>query len=196
MTEAKITSLPPEKEKIPKKFSEMLASPNFRKALTLSAAHTRETGLEAGFDVELLPDGSFWIEAAKGGGTESMSGGEPIAYIDEPKDETIEVINYFGFHIHPDLENVVIPSSSDLDLHFSNQGIFAGSQSEFMGIGQIGEKGKLKLLVVAKPKYVLTDSDLKFYEEETPRARRLSQGDVNLLLSSIGLPNFLLEIKV
>ena len=196
MTEAKITGLPPEKEKIPEKFSEMLASPNFRKALALSAAHTREKGLEAGFDVDLLPDGSFWIDEVRGGGTGSMDNGELIAYIDEPRNETIEAVNYFGFHIHTVIEDVVVPSPDDLDSHFSNKKKFADLQSEFMGIGQMKEKGKMKVLVVSKPKYGLADDDLKFYEDELDRARELSQEDVRLLLSTIGLSSLVIKMRI
>ena len=196
MVEAKIQNLPPEQKELPAKFLEMLSLPKFQKALALSAAHTCEKGLEAGFDIDLLPDGSFWIDEVRGGGTRSMGDGELIAYIDEPRDETIEAVRYFGFHIHPDIEDVIIPSPDDLDSHFSDKKKFADLQSEFMGIGQAKEKGKMKVLVVSKPKYGLTDNDLKFYEDELDKARRLSQRDVRLLLSTISLSNFVVELQL
>lgn len=185
MSEAKIVDFPPGKDKLPARFSEMLSLAKFQKALGVATRHTLKTGLETGFKVSVLPDSSFWIEEVMAGGTDGMEYSRALKEIDGSPDFNLPIMEFFNFHFHPSKDGPIIPSPSDLHL-------FRVSQPEFVGIGQVDETGKVKMVVISKPKYHLTRSDIDFYDQEVDEVR--SQEEVRPLLAAIGLSSFLLEI--
>ena len=188
MTEAKITGALPEKKRLQEKFSEMLALPKFQKALEIAARETAKTGLETGFEVDVLPDSSFWIEGVRVGNTSSMENSRPLKEIDGPPDYHLPINEFFHFHFHPPSEGIVAPSPDDL-LTFTD----LKTQPEFSGVGQVDKTGKIDVLVMSKSRYPLTKYDIAFYEEEVDKIP--SQKEVQTLLSTIGLSSFLLEVS-
>jgi hypothetical protein len=186
MTEAFIGPVP--EQELPQKLSEMLSLPKFQKALSTAARETQQTGHETAFDVDIPEGSSFWIENVRLGETDRMGISTIIEEIDGPRDYHLPNTDYFHFHFHPEKEAVITPSPDDLHVFLERE-----NQPEFAAVGQVNERGKVKILVITRPRYRLVGSDVKFYESEIGKAAK--QEEVRLLLGTIGLKSFLLETK-
>lgn len=184
MLEAQIFQLPPEQKPISVKFRQMLALPNFKKAIRYAAKQTSETGLETGFEVDWNRDNSFSIEGVKVGGTAGMDNAKITKEIDGPRDYDLPFQEFFHFHFHPGEKGFIIPSPSDMKAF-----IHKDVQPDYIGVGQVDRQGSITVLVVAKPKYRLIREDIRSYEEGLGSIR--SQKELKELMNSIGLSSFM-----
>jgi len=183
----------------PEELNSIFTSEKFLETLSTAAEETHKSGYETAFEISVLEEREFVIQNIRKGGTDSMQGEEEIKEVDGMEFFTKKHGDLLHFHFHPGAEGSVGPSGPDLFIFLDERA------PSFLGIGQVGEKGRVNILLIKRPRKIITEEDIEDLEEsalwsggQTAQTQgeflyEPSQRDTQDALSKAGFENFLIR---